>query len=190
MVITVPKAPSDLLTRTSMLADGRMVVTRRVHAGVDEVWAVLADGWRYATWMVGVSRVRDVDPAWPGVGSRLRHAEGPWPVAIDHHTEILACDPGRRLLLKAGGWPLGATRLRIMVNPGSTHGSIIRLTQDVTDARGRLIPRPVRQRFFAARSEESLRRLAFIAEGHHRRDRRRSAREMDDATGTGWLRTS
>jgi hypothetical protein len=45
----VPKAPSDLQTHTSTLADGRMVVTRRVHAGVDEVWAVLADGWQYAT---------------------------------------------------------------------------------------------------------------------------------------------
>jgi hypothetical protein len=140
--------------------------------------------------MVGVSRVRDIDPAWPKVGSRLRHSEGPWPIAIDHHAEILASEPGRQLLLKAGGWPLGAARVRIMVSPGSTHGTIVRLSEDITDGPGRLIPRPVRQRLIVARDEESLRRLAFIAEGHHRRDRRRSVREFDDAAGTGWLRTS
>ena len=64
----MPQAQPDLQTRTSTLADGRTVVTRRVHAPADDVWSVLADGWRYANWVVGASRIREVDPQWPEPG--------------------------------------------------------------------------------------------------------------------------
>ncbi len=37
-------------------------VARRIEAPPGAVWAVLADGWLYATWVVGASRVRDVFP--------------------------------------------------------------------------------------------------------------------------------
>ena len=33
----------------------------------ESVFAVLADGWLYPSWVVGASRMRDVDPAWPTV---------------------------------------------------------------------------------------------------------------------------
>ncbi len=29
---------------------------------------MLSDGWLYASWVVGASRVRDVDPRWPSPG--------------------------------------------------------------------------------------------------------------------------
>ena len=41
--------------------DGVITVTRDVDAPGQAVWDVLADGWSYATWVVGASRVRDVD---------------------------------------------------------------------------------------------------------------------------------
>jgi hypothetical protein len=44
---------TDLHTRTMTTPDGNAVITRRVHASTDAVWSVLADGWMYATWVVG-----------------------------------------------------------------------------------------------------------------------------------------
>ncbi len=42
--------------------DGRAAVHRDVAAPAAAVWGVLADGWLYANWVVGASRVRSVDP--------------------------------------------------------------------------------------------------------------------------------
>lgn len=167
------EAQPDVRTRTSTLADGRAVVTRTVRAPAEDVWAVLADGWLYATWVVGASRIRDVDPHWPHAGSRLHHSFGVWPVLIDDHTEILACDPGRELLLKARGWPAGEAHIRIKVTAAGTHGSIVSIAEDATSGPGRMIPRPARQLLITPRNTEAMRRLALIAEGRHAVDERR-----------------
>ncbi len=187
----MPHSQADPSARRTTLADGRMVVTRRVHAPADDVWEVLADGWRYATWAVGTSRMRTVDRTWPQVGSRLRHSAGLWAGLIDETTEILACDPGRRLVLTAHVWPSGAARMWIMVNATGTHGSIVRLAQDVTDGPGRMVPRRARQSVMASRNEEALRRLALIAEARHTLELRRAllAANTDDH-GCDWRWTS
>jgi len=39
-------------------ADGNAVVSRTVKAPAEFVWAGPADGWMYATWVVGASRIR------------------------------------------------------------------------------------------------------------------------------------
>ena len=51
-------------------------VDRVVNAEPSDVWAVLADGWLYPLWVVGASRMREVDDTWPGVGARLYHSAG------------------------------------------------------------------------------------------------------------------
>jgi hypothetical protein len=114
------KDNTDLHSRTSTTADGHTVITRRVEASTEAVWAVLAAGWMYSTWVVGASRIRAVQQHWPQPGSRIHHSFGVWPALIDDHTEVLECDPGRELLLKARGWPAGEAHVRIKVNIGST----------------------------------------------------------------------
>ena len=57
------------------------------------VFAVLADGWLYPTWVVGASRMRDVDDRWPEPGSRLHHSVGAWPALLDDITESLEWQP-------------------------------------------------------------------------------------------------
>ena len=158
---------TDLHTRTVTAPDGNAVITRRVHASTDAVWSVLADGWMYATWVVGASRIRAVEPQWPRQGARIHHSFGVWPALIDDHTEVLTCDPGRELLLKARGWPAGEAHVRIRLTPASTsNSSIISITEDVTSGPGHLIPRPARQLLITPRNTEAIRRLALIAEGH------------------------
>ena len=158
---------TDLHTRTVTAADGNVVITRRVHATTDAVWSVLADGWMYATWVVGASRIRAVQPHWPQLGSRIHRFFGVWPALIDDHTEVLECDPGRELLLKARGWPAGEAHVRIQITTGSTpNSSIVSIAEDVTGGPGRFIPRPARQLLITPRNTEALRRLALIAEAH------------------------
>ena len=159
--------PTDLPTGTSGAPKGNARVTRRVNAPTDAVWAVLADGWMYLTWVVGASRIRAVETQWPAPGSRVHHSFGIWPVLIDDHTEVLTCDPGRELLLKARGWPAGEAHVRIHLTPGGTPGSsTVSIVEDVTNGPGRLIPHRARQLFVTPRNTEALRRLALIAEGH------------------------
>jgi uncharacterized protein YndB with AHSA1/START domain len=69
---------------------------RTINASPKDVWEVLADGWMYPLWVVGASRMRDVDPHWPEVGSKLHHSVGVWPGLIDDNTEVLEVEPGRR----------------------------------------------------------------------------------------------
>ena len=52
------------------------VNTRLVSATPEQVWDVLADGWLYPVWVVGASRMREVEDAWPAPGSKLHHSVG------------------------------------------------------------------------------------------------------------------
>jgi hypothetical protein len=40
-------------------------VRRRFSCSPEQVFAVLHDGWIYPVWIVGASRMRDVDDGWP-----------------------------------------------------------------------------------------------------------------------------
>ena len=86
---------------------GRRPVVRVVRAPAAAVWAVVSDGWLYANWVVGTSRVGAVDSTWPQEGSRIHHSFGVWPAVIDDETVSLLAVPGQRLHLKAKGWPMG-----------------------------------------------------------------------------------
>ena len=83
------------------------VVSREIAAPVDQVFAVLADGWSYAGWVVGASRIRRVDDGFPEPGAKIHHSVGTWPLLIDDTTSVIDCDPGRRLELRVRAWPFG-----------------------------------------------------------------------------------
>ena len=142
-------------------------VDRVVNAEPSDVWAVLADGWLYPLWVVGASRMREVDDTWPGVGSRLHHSVGSWPVLVDDTTSVLAAEPDRRLLLRARAWPAGEAEvdLRLDATPGGTE---VTMTEDVVSGPGALVPKPLRSPVLARRNVEALRRLALLVENRQR----------------------
>ena len=86
------------------------IVTRRINAPVTAVWAVLADPWLYASWVVGAARIRAVDGDWPAAGARLHHSVGLWPLLLSDHTVVEESQPGSRLQLLARAWPDGEAR--------------------------------------------------------------------------------
>jgi hypothetical protein len=144
-----------------------IVVERDMQAPVDAVWRVLADGWLYATWVVGASRMRDVSADWPAEGAELQHSQGLWPLLINDVTRVLRSEPDHELLLHGKVRPVGEVQVRLLLTerPGGCH---VRMEEDAVAGPIRLLPYPVRLAMVHPRNVESLRRLAYLAEGGSR----------------------
>jgi uncharacterized protein YndB with AHSA1/START domain len=137
--------------------------TSTIRTTPDRVWAVLADGWLYPLWVVGATRMRDVDEDWPAVGSKIHHSVGVWPVVLNDDTEVLECEPGHRLKLRARGWPPGEADVELRLT-ATDDGTEVEMLEDVTAGPAKIVPKPVRTPLITWRNTESLRRLAFLAE--------------------------
>lgn len=133
-----------------------------------DVLDVLADGWAYASWVVGAARVRAVDPEWPQPGSRIHHSVGLWPALLHDSTSSLEWSP-RGVRLSARGWPAGQAEVSVQVE-AEDDGTRVVLLEDATAGPARLMPPPLRRLLLEPRNRESLRRLAFLAERRRYRD--------------------
>ena len=142
---------------------GMSSVERVVKTTPQRVWDVLADGWLYPLWVVGATRMREVDDEWPAVGSRIKLSIGMWPALLNDETEILACDPPKLLGLRAKPWPFGQVDVTLELSAYGA-GTRVLMTEDVVSGPGKLMPAPVRKPAIVWRNNECLRRLAFIAE--------------------------
>jgi len=169
---TRPGSNSDRLTKENIMSEDQALsrprVSRSITAPAEAVWAVLADGWQYATWVVGASRVRAVEDEWPRAGSQLHHSFGPWPAVISDATVSEESEEPRHLVLRAKGWPVGEARVEIEIVPDGPGSCTVSIAEDAVKGPGRLVPMPVRQALILPRNRETLHRLALIAEGRHR----------------------
>ncbi|MDI6943612.1 SRPBCC family protein [Microbacterium barkeri] len=143
---------------------------REIRCTPEEIFRVLGDGWLYPVWVVGASRMREVDDGWPRPGAELHHSVGSWPLLLDDTTECVEWDPPRRMVLQARGWPIGEARVTIEVKARGA-GSLVRISEAAVEGPGSLVPRFLVDPPLHARNAETLRRLAFLAEGHADRDR-------------------
>lgn len=137
--------------------------SRIVAATPDQVWRVLSDGWLYPLWVVGATRMRDVDENWPAVGSRLHHSVGVWPLTIDDTTKVLEVSPPSLLRLRARAWPGGEADVELRVEPAEA-GTRITIREDAVKGPGVLVPAPVRHLQLKWRNAEALQRLAYLVE--------------------------
>ncbi|MFC3895893.1 SRPBCC family protein [Lentzea rhizosphaerae] len=139
-------------------------VSLNIEAPVDAVWAVLADGWSYAGWVVGASHIRDVDTGWPKPGARIHHSVGPWPLVIQDTTEVVRCEPARLLELDARLWPAGAARITFTLEDRGqfTH---VRMAERVVRGPSTLLPDVVQDLLLTPRNRETLQRLKALAKG-------------------------
>ncbi|GAA3526557.1 SRPBCC family protein [Aeromicrobium panaciterrae] len=138
--------------------------SRLVDATPAQVWDVLSDGWLYPVWVVGAARMREVTEDWPGVGAKLHHSVGMWPVMLDDNTEVLDSSVGRRLRLKARAFPAGAAEVEIRLAAEGARTRVT-ITEKVVDGPARLVPPPVESAAMKWRNTETLRRLAYVVEG-------------------------
>lgn len=144
------------------------VTTRVMKCSPEHVFDVLRDGWLYAGWVVGASRIREVDDNWPALGSHLHHSVGVWPAMISDSTEVEDVDPPRALQLRARAWPSGEAVVRIEVE-ALGNGSRVTMSEQIVAGPARFIPKPVEERFLTWRNTESLRRLSYLAERRNQR---------------------
>jgi uncharacterized protein YndB with AHSA1/START domain len=140
-----------------------MEATRTIGASAEEIFQVLADGWSYGGWVVGAAHVRDVDPDWPAVGSRLHHRVGPWPVSLDDSTRVVAVEPARLLELDARAWPVGAARIRVTLEPVDADRTRVRMAEHLTSPKARHIPQALQDLALVPRNRECLARLDDLA---------------------------
>jgi uncharacterized protein YndB with AHSA1/START domain len=88
-----------------------------ISASPEEVWAVLADGTRYADWVVGTSGSRPVAGDWPALDAEIEYTveAGPWTLA--GRTVVRRVEPGTLLELEADSGKLGTARIALELRP-------------------------------------------------------------------------
>lgn len=142
-------------------------VHRRCNANRQEVWDVLADPWLYASWVVGASRIRETDGAWPAPDAVIHHSVGAWPLLLDDTTSVVGSVPGHELRLRARGRPLGEAEVLLRLEDDGS-GCTITMSERAVRGPGSKVPDALMEPVISWRNTEALRRLALIAEG--RRD--------------------
>jgi uncharacterized protein YndB with AHSA1/START domain len=138
--------------------------TRTIHATPQQVWDVLADGWLYPLWVVGASRMREVDDSWPEVGARLHHSVGTWPVLIDDTTEVVDLQPETFLELRARAWPAGEAQVTLRLRPQGAETEV-EIEEKTVSGPAALMPGVLEDPMLKWRNTETLRRLALLVEG-------------------------
>lgn len=145
-------------------ADSALTVTRETTASRDRVWAVIADGWTYAQWVVGNSRMRAVDANWPEVGSTIRHSIGVWPLLLDDLTVVQQCRPLEELVLLAKGRPFGKARITLRLYDTDGGGCRIEMAEVPVGVPMGWVPDRLSLAAAIPRNRECTWRLAALAE--------------------------
>ncbi len=141
-----------------------MTVTRDIAASRQRVWDVLANGWTYSGWVVGNSRIRAVDAAWPAPGTRILHSIGTWPAVIDDETVVASCTPGEELVLLAKVRPAAKAQITLRLRDLDGGGCRVEMTELAISRPLRWVPDGVQLLGVAPRNRECTWRLAMIAE--------------------------
>jgi uncharacterized protein YndB with AHSA1/START domain len=135
-------------------------VSQDIGASPAEVFAVLADGWTYAGWVVGTAHIRRMEPGWPALGTRIHHSVGPWPLHIHDTSEVLEVEDGRRLTLRVRFWPAGQAIVHFELAPISGG---CRMTMRETVTAGPVRWLPFVGALLTVRNRETLSRLTDLA---------------------------
>lgn len=143
--------------------DSSLTVKRDTTATRQRVWDVIADGWTYSQWVVGNSRMRAVDPAWPNVGSTIEHSIGIWPFVVDDITVVEDCQPLEQLVLLAKTRPFGKARITLRLSD-IEGGCRIEMAEVPVGAPMGWVPNRLALTAAIPRNRECTWRLAALAE--------------------------
>jgi uncharacterized protein YndB with AHSA1/START domain len=136
---------------------------RLIRATPERVFEVLSDPDSYGHWVVGSKYIRDADASWPAVGTRFHHTVGIGPIEIKDNTEVEAVEPGRYLQLKARARPAGRARVKLTLRE-HPEGTMVEMDEGPADARTAVFFNPLGKFLTKRRNDESLARLAELAE--------------------------
>jgi uncharacterized protein YndB with AHSA1/START domain len=132
----------------------------------ETVWATLADGRRYAEWVVGTREVRAADQSWPQVGAAIHFVFGYGPLKLHDHTVVRVCEPPRRLELEVHAGPFGTARAAFELIAWG-EGTVVILDEHPLRGLGAGLHGPHVEVFLHLRNRLTLRNLARLAERTH-----------------------
>jgi uncharacterized protein YndB with AHSA1/START domain len=138
-------------------------VTTHIGVAPTEVYAVLANGWYYSGWVVGTSHMQAVEEAWPAVGSRLFHASGAWPAALNDETRIDEVTPNERIVMTARARPFGEARVELTLK-AEGEGTKVTLTETPIKGPASWLHNRIADTILHRRNVECLARLAAMSE--------------------------
>ena len=139
-----------------------ITVTHQTPARPEQIWAVLADGWTYAAWVVGACG----SARWRAAGDAGQPHP---PLGRDVAAAGQRRDRGRGLRARAAdpaegqGQGHGAAIVEIRLHDEGDR-TRIEMREDATAGLGKLLPHTVRQALIAPRNTETVTRLALLAE--------------------------
>jgi uncharacterized protein YndB with AHSA1/START domain len=137
--------------------------SRTLLAPREAVWDTLIDPGTYPDWLIGASKIRNVDRSWPGVGSRFQHRVGIGWLSIPDHSEVVAIGPGRLLRLEVKARPLvSAVVTFVLVSDGT--GTAVAIEEEPKLRTIGNIVRPVMDPTIHIRNHRSLRRLDRVVQ--------------------------
>jgi uncharacterized protein YndB with AHSA1/START domain len=134
-----------------------------VEAPPEAVFEVLSDPQSYAHWVVGASRTRKADSAWPEPGTKFHHTQGFFGIGLPDHTEVLKSTPPRRLVLEARIRPFAVNRVDLRLHERGS-GTRVTMVEYPTGGIAKLVDNPLIDFALHLRNIESLRRLRRMAE--------------------------
>ncbi|MDK1348563.1 SRPBCC family protein [Streptomyces sp. 378] len=111
---------------------------RLIRVPPSAVWDVLADGRRYAEWVVGTSESHPVRGQWPRTGAAIHYEVRLGPARLENETVVRHCEEGTRLELEANAGVLGTARIAIELRPWGEHCLVIVDEHPLMGAGGRL----------------------------------------------------
>ncbi|MFJ7147209.1 SRPBCC family protein [Streptomyces sp. NPDC100445] len=98
---------------------------RLIKADPAAVWEVLADGDRYADWVVGTGESRPEQGQWPQVGASIEYEIRLGPARLTNRTVVRRCEEGERLELEIMAGFLGSARFAIELREWGEHCLVI-----------------------------------------------------------------
>jgi uncharacterized protein YndB with AHSA1/START domain len=140
-----------------------------VDRGPREVWDVLSDGGAYAEWVMGTRHIRDVDPAWPELGSKIHYVVGIGPWTYEDTTTVRLIEPGQHLELEAHAGPLGSARISIVLLPWGKDRTVVILDEHPLTGPGARWHSVLVEGLLRLRNERMLRSLARVVSQRHPR---------------------
>jgi len=142
------------------------VVNVFVPRSPDQVWDVLADGYAYASWVIGTRDIRDVDDGWPAVGAAIHYTVGRGPFPLRGRTTVRQAVEHERLALEADAGLLGSVRIVIELSEWG-EGTVVVLDEHPLRGPAYLLHNAVSEAVLAVRGRPMLLKLARLVERRH-----------------------
>ncbi|ONK10173.1 SRPBCC family protein [Streptomyces sp. MP131-18] len=139
----------------------RPVLIRRPPSAV---WAVLADGTRYAEWVVGTAGSQPVEGTWPEVGAALRYTVKVGPATLHGRTVVRACEPVGVLELEAVSRLVGTARIGIDLRPWGEENTLVTIDEHPLTGPGGRLHSMLSEALLQIRNRRMVRRLAQVVE--------------------------